>query len=373
MKRIKLTSPTHIKMLWKKVLIKYDKIGNQVKGKLLQNQILQMFQKQINQICDDPFNKEDLIIKDTFTTFKMDLFFKIFIYHLIFFLGLGPFTFIILRLFESKQFLINMAFEGKGSHYWIQISQWLSLIIPFYMYIFLNDKGFMSQTIIILTLVQTILRCMIVAVRYATTVASILKYQKEKILNQEEQNTEWIVGWINITPKQLDIEIKNCMIRNEVENVFFRLKFFHKINEDFKNRLLNYNYVNENIYDPAKEKIIIESFQKIYLQQQEQQTLKSSQKLDQQIFKIKADLDIQVSFLETPTKDDLFTYYPGRQVFRELFLICGLFAPSFTLRKYIPVCLIHNLLPLAIEAYHDSQQNRIQEKYSSSVYWVVWI
>ena len=50
------------------------------------------------------------------------------------------------------------------------------------------------------------------------------------------------------------------MVRNEVENVFFKFKFLNKINDDYKNRLLNYDYVNQNVYDSKKEKIMYDRF-----------------------------------------------------------------------------------------------------------------
>ena len=65
---------------------------------------------------------------------------------------------------------------------------------------------------------------------------------------------------MDILPIQVDTEIKNCMVRNEVENVFFKFKFLNKINDDYKNRLLNYDYVNQNVYDPKKEKIMYDRF-----------------------------------------------------------------------------------------------------------------
>lgn len=39
------------------------------------------------------------------------------------------------------------------------------------------------------------------------------------------------------------------MIRNEIENVFFKFRLFNKINSEFKNRFMNFNYTKETVYD----------------------------------------------------------------------------------------------------------------------------
>ena len=68
----------------------------------------------------------------------------------------------------------------------------------------------------------TILRCFIIAFRYATTTETRIKMQYDKVFTKEENSQEFMgAAWRDIMPSQVDMEIKHCMIRNEVENCTF--------------------------------------------------------------------------------------------------------------------------------------------------------
>ncbi|CDW77518.1 UNKNOWN [Stylonychia lemnae] len=304
----------------------------------------------------------------------LDYFVRFFIYHILYFVVLGPFTFIILRIFETKELMINMGFYGISRSYLMQTSQWLSLIIPLYLHIFDNEKGQLSQTMLIVALVQVLLRCMIVAVRYATTVSSTLKIQQERILTRSELESEWITsGWMEIKPVLLDKEIKSCMIRNEVENVFFKIKFFSKVSNEVRNKLLDYNFSRESTYDMKKERQMYKQYQKIFLQESNKQTLKSSKRSEKHIIQVGDDQSIRLTQLEAPNKEDLYTLYPGRLVFRELFLKSKHFVNSYTLIHFIPLRLIQSILPLIIEFQEDQAAenvDKISQKYYNQTFWI---
>ncbi|CDW78579.1 UNKNOWN [Stylonychia lemnae] len=288
---------------------------DQNRSKLKEKDIMQIVKQQINIICQDPFNKEDLTIKDSYTTFKVKVFVRIFLYHILYFM-------------------------------------FLVLLIAF---------------------VQAFLRSLVIAVRYATSVDSTISCLRHRVLTREEYATEWIVGgWMDVTPAQIDKEIKHCMVRNEVENVFFKFKFLNKINDDYKNRFLNYEYVSTNVYDPKKEKIMYDAFINMMKQGQELVTLRQSLRQDQ-IVQQRSDVNIHLSYLETPSKEDLFTYYPGRQVLRELFLNCKHMVPTVQQRYFIPLSAIHALLPLIIEAcyeFSNDDEEFLYKKYRLINFWI---
>ncbi|CDW89347.1 UNKNOWN [Stylonychia lemnae] len=329
---------------------------------------------QIKSMCNDPFNKEDLIIRDSYTQFKIDYFAKFLFYHILYFLVLGPFTYFILRIFETKQLLINMGFYGLSRSNLMQTIQWLTLIIPMYLHIFQNERGQLSKAMLIVALVQIFLRSMIVAVRYATTVSSTLKIQQDRILTRNELESEWIsTGWMDIKPDLLDKEIKCCMIRNEVENVFFKIKFFTKINNDAKKKLLDYNFVRERTYDVKKERQMYQQNLKLFIQESNKQTLKSSNRSEQHIVQVENEMSIRLTQLEAPNKQDLYTQYPGRLVFREMFLKIKHFVTPYSIIHFIPVRFLHSILPLMIELQEDytaENVDKINQKYLDYSFWV---
>eukprot|EP00347_Sterkiella_histriomuscorum_P019299 403342181 len=331
---------------------------------------------EINKICADPFNKEDVKINDSYTYFNQKIFVKIFIYHVLFFTSLGPFTYPILRLFESHELLVNIGFYGCSRIYWYQVMQWAIFVVPLLIYI-LNEQisDQFPYTQIALVCISLVIRCLVISVRFATSLESNLKIQQTQILDRNQIVQEWISGaWMYIKPKQLENEIKFCMIRNEIENVFFKFKFFNKINVDYKNRWLNYNFVNEQNYSEKREIYMYNQFVKLVAQGQQQQTLKSQLgQSNKQVHPEDRQESIEASYLDTPTKEDLMTYYPGRQVLRELFMNCKHLAPH-TIRKtdYI-IAFIHAAMPLAVEYYFDKEegdQKFISEKYNNPVYWL---
>ncbi len=81
----------------------------------------------------------------------------------------------------------------------------------------------------------TVLRCMIVAIRYATTTKTRIESQSQKVFSFEDNESEFMgTGWRDIKPQQLDTEIKHCMIRNEVENLFYSFKALNKFPAMYK-------------------------------------------------------------------------------------------------------------------------------------------
>ena len=68
---------------------------------------------------------------------------------------------------------------------------------------------------------------------------------------------------MQIKPPQVEQEIKYCMIRNEIENVFFKVKLFYKLDNDFKNRFMNFNFTKKQVYDEKWETQNYDNFVKL--------------------------------------------------------------------------------------------------------------
>lgn len=62
-----------------------------------------------------------------------------------------------------------------------------------------------------------------------------------------------MLGWYLAEPSLIDTEIRSCMFRNEVENLFFTVQLLKRPNTDELNRLTEYDYYEENTFDTKKE------------------------------------------------------------------------------------------------------------------------
>ena len=100
-----------------------------------------------------------------------------------------------------------------------------------------------------MAILVTILRCLIVSIRYATTSNTRIIDQSAKIFTNADNDKEFMgTGWRDVEPEVLDIEIKHSMIRNEVENSLFAIKFLNKITPDVIDRLTDYHYYSKKKY-----------------------------------------------------------------------------------------------------------------------------
>ena len=64
--------------------------------------------EEIVRMCKDPFNRENLIINDTFIVFNSKRYLKSFFYHFLFFFLLGPFATFPITWIENYNYAYNM-------------------------------------------------------------------------------------------------------------------------------------------------------------------------------------------------------------------------------------------------------------------------
>eukprot|EP00347_Sterkiella_histriomuscorum_P014022 403362459 len=358
------------------------KYQNDIDGKILtdsqsQNEptILEIVIKCNEKICADPFNSEDVKINDSYTYFDKLIFAKIFLYHIIFFAALGPFSYPLLRIFESRAMLKNLGFYGFSLILLNQVAHWLLFTIPLIIYCVRDEiREDLSYTYLIVASLALILRCLIISVRYATSLESTIQAQKQSVLTRKQILDEQIISaWMNISPKNIEQEIKHCMIRNEVENIFFKFKFSYHINEEYKNRFTNYEFVNTWDYNQEFEINRFNQFIKFFKQTQQKLQLRSS--LGKSSIHInpknnEAPMEIEIAYLITPTKEDLVTSFSGRLVFRELFLMSKHLAPYKLSKIMIFLSFVHAILPLTVEIYqnYDSYAQK-EARFTQAYYW----
>ncbi len=68
----------------------------------------------MNYLCKDPFNKEDFLFLDTEVNFCIRRFIRFTLYHIIFYLFIGPLLGLIFILAGKKYLAYNMGFYGNN-------------------------------------------------------------------------------------------------------------------------------------------------------------------------------------------------------------------------------------------------------------------
>ncbi|CDW86982.1 UNKNOWN [Stylonychia lemnae] len=340
--------------------------------------------KEMIKLCNDPFNIEDMIISDSYVYFKIGRFFKFFAYHFLYFFITGPLTFIFLLPFENLTFQRNMGFYGFSTSSFFQTFHWLFLNIAFYSNLILDKDEILEPVEILMALIVTLMRCFIVAIRYATTTDSRIQLQSEKIFTQDENSNEFLgVGWRDIRPNQLDGEIKHSMIRNEVENGLFHFKFLVKINEEYLQRFSDYDYHKNKEYDFELEKKKVNFYVNLLVQASQKITLRSSGRNSivapspKIINEKNKFFEEKHSFLEIPEKADLYRVTSGRLFLKELLLSSKVLTKILSKNIIMIVSLIHALLPFVINLLNTLNSEHIDEiqfkKYYSPLFWVYTI
>ncbi|CDW82679.1 UNKNOWN [Stylonychia lemnae] len=348
-----------------------DSLENQIKHKIKAGLY--------NSYKNDPFVNEDFIISDSYVQFSRKRFIKFFIYHLLYYFYFGPLIYFILLPFENKNFLLNMGFMGFGLGARYQMLQWFPLLIASVIFYSGIDHEYITLTEIAMAYLTIVLRCLIVSIRYATTLQSRIDMQYKRIFTDQENQQEYLgTGWRDIHPLYLDQEIKHSMIRNEVENFFFNFKFIIKINEEYKERFNNYNYYIDHKYEGEKQKIYLLKFYEAVLFGQQNQSVKRkflSETIDYIPHSI---IDIHNSYHEEPTKEDLFMLYSGRQVVKEFILASKHLSQFLHKRVFTSIGYIHAVLPFIINLFLDLHfdqlpQQQLQIKYKSACFWIYTI
>ena len=79
-----------------------------------------------------------------------------------------------------------------------------------------------------------------------------------KRFTKEDNSSEYLdLAWRDITPNNIDNEIKQSMIRNEIENKTFQISLLQKVNPEYAKRFSDFNFYDKNKYDPKQEKLLL--------------------------------------------------------------------------------------------------------------------
>eukprot|EP00347_Sterkiella_histriomuscorum_P005593 403356017 len=294
--------------------------------KLTKEKVMQICKQEIVRLYNDPFNNEDAVIQDSYVTFKFGRFVKQFFYHFLFFFFTGPLTGFILLPFENWNYLYNMGFLGFVSFSFLfQFFHWLFMMTSVILYFQFNQEGYMDAIQLQMLILVTLMRCLIVSIRY-----------------------------------------------------------LYKIPKLYKERMQNYNYYETNNYHVKNEKKeVLQSVSQI-LKQDLKKTLRGSSKTNviktqptQQSSNNDALSDYDRTFGENPGREDLYSYFSGRLIFRELILMSKNMAHRMKSWILFFISIVHASLPLIINMINDANNSDVpitqQPKYQSASFWGYFI
>lgn len=162
--------------------------------------------------------------------------------HFVIFLT-GPFAFLFIYPFERNMFYMSNIGVGLSKQVlWsYQYVNSLANLICLLLYCFYNSEGYLNGSVLLGLLITSFLRSFIIAYRYAVMQDTVYEKYYTKILDREEIISEFLIqGWTNAHAKHHEAEIKASMARLEVENKFFRLKWFVKVDFAHREYFLNY-------------------------------------------------------------------------------------------------------------------------------------
>ena len=121
---------------------------------------------------NDPFNNEDFLYFDSYVTFNLSLFIKVLLYLAIYKFILGPFFCVFVRLYEGRNFAINVGIWGWTKEHLEQYIHFFCMCVSFSILAF-ADLGFNLNFIDLLMAFEvSIFMNVIKAFRIATSSAS---------------------------------------------------------------------------------------------------------------------------------------------------------------------------------------------------------
>lgn len=161
--------------------------------------------------------------KSTNFSFRQFLVFSI--YHLLFFLILGPFTAFLFRiLFKNTILARNLSFWGKSKYFYLQTTLYLVNITAILGCALLSAKNiYMFEFYSLMGISLT--RAFVIAVKYAYFSPKRIKLVYETILTKEDVKSELFVIWSIQSDEIIEKEVKDSIERNHIDNDIFQFQF----------------------------------------------------------------------------------------------------------------------------------------------------
>lgn len=177
-------------------------------------------------------------VVDTASTFNIKLFFEITIYHILFFMILGPLTTIL--MFARTRNLIyakNLGFWGWNQNLISQLPFFIMNFLVLYLYFFSESVKNVYAIEIIILICGCVCRSFIISIKYAFFPEKKMNYVKYKLLTSEDIHYEFMVQWYEQRDETIENELWSTIFRNNVEEDIFAFYFLRPLNPELKKNL----------------------------------------------------------------------------------------------------------------------------------------
>ena len=231
-------------------------------GKSSFEELRQVIARALNEKFEDEKKKELIDLATYSPIFVVSHFVKAFIYHLLYFMVLGPMTVPILLCFESCNYIVNMGFlPGKDfssrMYFLIQNMTWM-LYIACVVFLVLNRMEASEEEDSIQPLdyypffllsAFMLARVVVISVRYATTHQMILDDMNNGELGPQAYRERLLSqAWITMAPHVVLNEIEMGMVRVGANDKFFKFKTLTPLYPSMVGKLTDHEYWENELW-----------------------------------------------------------------------------------------------------------------------------
>ncbi|EAR82843.2 transmembrane protein, putative (macronuclear) [Tetrahymena thermophila SB210] len=191
-------------------------------------------------------------LRDHHVDWDNQVFFEIFWYHLLFYFMVGP---IINLIYWKRRILFrNLMFWGNTSSFYTQFLFYKFNIMTIFLY-FLQSSQNIYLVEIIFTIIIMVLRCYVIACKYATFNPDKIKLYRDYILTQEFLVADfYLASWVDQDDRTLYKETYNALQRGELDPSMFYISFFVEPSTQSQEEIaqLNDNIAKHHFYTSSK-------------------------------------------------------------------------------------------------------------------------
>ncbi|KAL4470079.1 hypothetical protein ABPG72_008738 [Tetrahymena utriculariae] len=189
-------------------------------------------------INPDLFNK----LRDHHVDWDFNVFFEIFWYHILNYMIIGPF--INLVYYKKRVLMRNLQFWGNTQAFYMQTTFFFFNVFIITLY-FASSSQNIYLVEIIFTFIIMILRCYVIACKYATLHPDKIKLYRDYVLDVKLTVTDYyLTNWKDQDDKTLQRETYNALQRGEFDSSMFYISFFVEPSKQAADEM---NEINQNI------------------------------------------------------------------------------------------------------------------------------
>lgn len=177
------------------------------------------------------FDEKFIEITDNSTNFSIKTFIEFMLYHILFFMLLGPLTSIIILCFYKNLTLArNLGFWGINLNFFTQTGIFLFNFIGLFGFLYLN-VSIISPIEILMLLGGCLIRSLVIAIKYSLFPQKKIDYVKYKRLEKKELINELLINWILQKDEDIENELQATIQRNNIDEDIFYFFFLKPLKE----------------------------------------------------------------------------------------------------------------------------------------------